>query len=619
MYAINRYTWFLVLFSSLLFDGCQKTERKQLPPPHILWIVSEDNSPFLGIYGDEFATTPHLDKFATSGIVYDNAFAAAPVCAPTRSTIITGMYANSMGTQHMRSTYPIPEMIKFFPRYLREAGYYCTNNAKKDYNTIDQEEAWDESSNKATYRNRKPGQRFFHIKNFGTSHESSIHDSIPWNELKHDPEKVSIPPYHPQTPEMKHDWAQYYDRIQQMDEQVGEVLRQLEEDGLADSTIVFYYSDHGGVLGRSKRFMYESGLKVPLIIHFPEAYRHLAPGEGGTRTDRLVSFVDFAPTILSLAGLDVPDYMQGVAFLGEKESAPREYTYNFRGRMDERFDMSRSVRNKQFRYIRNYMPHRIYAQYIEYLWRAPSMKSWEREFKAGNLNEIQAKFWGKKPPEELFDVVADPHNIKNLAEDPTYKDVLEELRTANRNWQSNIKDAGYLPEPYMIDLSEGQTIYDFTHSDKYPFEELSEMVEKATLGNSEQLPLLSSMLKHENNLFRYWGITGCLILGKEAVDLKDALLENLSSEVSFLRTASAEALYQIGEKEIISDALNQSLKDPNLMARVQALNVLENMGEDARVFLETVKKIVDNAPPNNRDYDVRAAERIVDKFVRTGK
>ncbi|HEY9560635.1 MAG TPA: sulfatase, partial [Anseongella sp.] len=321
--------------------------------PNILWLVSEDNGPFLGCYGDTFATTPNLDRLASEGILYKNAISAAPVCAPSRSTLITGMYPTSLGTLHMRSRYPVPEFVRFFPRYLREAGYYTTNNSKKDYNTIDQPDAWDESSKTATYMNRPEGKPFFAVFNTSISHESSIHK--PLDSLRHNPEQAPLPPYHPETPEMKHDWAQYYDKMEAMDRWVGEKLRELEEAGLADNTIVFYYSDHAGILGRSKRYLYESGLRVPLIVRFPEKYAHLAPGKPGTRTDRVVSFIDLPPSILSLAGIDVPEYMQGEAFLGGQQTQPREYAFSFRGRMDGRIDLGRTVRDTQYRYIRNFM------------------------------------------------------------------------------------------------------------------------------------------------------------------------------------------------------------------------------------------------------------------------
>jgi arylsulfatase A-like enzyme len=296
---------------------CWISSLGQADRPNILWIVSEDNTTLLGCYGDKTATTPHIDNFAKQSVLYKNAFCTAPVCAPSRSTLITGMYPTTMGTENMRSTYPIPGFIKFFPRYLREAGYYTSNNAKKDYNTTDQVEAWDESGKQATYKNRKPGQPFFSVFNMEISHESSLHRYS--DSLRHDPNKVKIPAYHPATAAMKHDWAQYYDKLEDMDKQLGVYLKELEDAGLAENTIVFYYADNGGVLPRSKRFMYESGLHVPLIIRFPKKYAHLAPVVAGSKTDRVVTFVDFAPSVLSLAGIRIPDHLQGQAFVGEQK------------------------------------------------------------------------------------------------------------------------------------------------------------------------------------------------------------------------------------------------------------------------------------------------------------
>jgi arylsulfatase A-like enzyme len=275
------------------------TSDRAAERPNILWITSEDNGPFLGAYGDSRADTPNLDRLAERGTVYENAFATTPVCAPSRFTLITGLYANAAGTEHMRSSYPIPETIRFFPEYLREVGYHTTNNRKKDYNTVDRPQAWVESSETASYRTRNPGQPFFHVRNFTVTHESSLHDPI--DTLTHDPEAMRIPPYHPPTEAIKTDWAHYYDQVTKLDAMVGEVLDDLEAAGEAENTVVFYFSDHGGVLGRSKRFMFESGLHVPLIVYVPPKYRDLAPDVA--RTDRLVSFVDFPKTVLSLAGI----------------------------------------------------------------------------------------------------------------------------------------------------------------------------------------------------------------------------------------------------------------------------------------------------------------------------
>jgi N-sulfoglucosamine sulfohydrolase len=599
----------LILF---LVSFCHRGQAQQKQnQPNILWIVSEDNSPFLGAYGDAFATTPHLDKMASEGVLYWNAFATAPVCAPARSTLITGVYPTAMGTQHMRSTYPIPAFIKFFPRYLREAGYYTSNNAKKDYNTVDQPEAWDESGTEATYKKRRPGQPFFAVFNLGVSHESSLHQPV--DQLHHDPEKVPIPPYHPRTPEMKRDWAQYYDKMETMDAQVGVLLKELEEAGVAENTIVFYYSDHGGVLGRSKRFMYESGLHIPLIIRFPKTYEHFAPGKPGSKTDRIVTFTDFAPTVLRLAGIPVPEYMQGEAFLGNQQTTPRQHAFAFRGRMDERLDMVRSVRDKKYRYIRNYMPHKIYAQHIDYLWQAPSMRSWEAAYRAGGLNETQSKFWEPKPVEELYDVEADPHNIHNLAGQARYQKVLVQLREANRQWLRQTKDVGFIPEPMMLEIAKTTPLYDYARSGKYPLERIMETAEMASSRNARFLKEIVRRLRDEEPAVRYWAATGCTVLGKEAAPAKEALKKLTVDPQVSVRIAAAEALYHVGEKEIAVSTLKEALGSDNLMARVQALNALETMNQDAAGALAAVKALI-SPDPKDKGYDAQAAEWLVSKM-----
>ena len=593
-------------FGSFCFAKAQTTDK-----PNILWIVSEDNSPFIGAYGDTFATTPNIDKLATQGVLYTNAFAVAPVCAPSRSCLITGMYPPGLGTENMRSTYAIPNFVKFYPKYLREAGYYTTNNAKKDYNVAqDQEDAWDESSGKATYANRKPGQPFFAVFNIGTSHESSIHKSIPTDKLRHDPAKVTLPPYHPDTPEMRHDWAQYYDKVEDMDTEVGQFLADLEKSGEAENTIVFYYSDHGGVLGRSKRFMYESGLHIPMVIRFPKKYAHLAPGKPGTKTDRIVTFLDFAPTLLSLVDVKIPDYMQGKAFLGKQQAPEREYANAFRGRMDERIDLVRGLRDKKYRYIRNYMPHKIYGQYIEYLWKAPSMGSWEAAYKAGTLNAVQRKFWETKPVEELFDVEADPHNVNNLAGDPKYKAVLERMRQANHDYTIGIKDVGFLPEAMMEDISNIIPLYDYARSGHYDVEKVVAAAELTSEGDPKNINKIMKMLSDEDPIVRYWAATGCTILGHYAAPAKYDLMTLLKDKEVSVRIAAAEALTHLGEKEKAVQVLSEALGSDIQMARVQALNVLEQLGPDAKAAFPMVKKLIDDKK-KNADYDLRAAEKIM--------
>jgi N-sulfoglucosamine sulfohydrolase len=600
----------ITIISFLLAGGCN--EKTVQEPPNILWIVSEDNSPFLGCYGDEQAITPNLDHLASEGFLYTHAYANAPVCAPTRNTIITGVYATSNGNQHMRSNYPLSETVKMFPMYLREKGYYCTNNAKEDYNTIKPEGVWDESSNTAHYSNREEGQPFFHVKNIEISHESSIHTYIPVDELQHVPSEMKLPPYHPDTEEMRHDWAQYYDKVTAMDSAAGEILRQLEDDGLAENTIVFYYSDHGGVLGRSKRYVYESGTHVPFIVRIPEKYKHLFPAESpGSEVNRLISFVDLAPTLLSLTGVEVPGYLQGHAFLGEQKTEDPDFAFMFRGRMDEWYDMCRAVRDHKYRYIKNFMPHRIYGQRVAYLWRAPSMQSWEEACEQGECNEIQNKFWQTKPHEELFDTENDPWEVNNLADDPEYRDVLKRMRQASRDWMLKIKDTGFIPEGEMVRRSEGMSMYDYMRSGDVPLEEIIQAAEVASQGQEENLNKLKEYLKNEDSAIRYWGATGILILGTKAIPAKEDLMNVLDDDAPDVVITAAEALYKIGEKESGLQALLRMLEYPEDKARCHALNALFYTGAEDPEVQEAVAGIY---PDDQYQYAHRIVEYLVEQW-----
>ena len=600
----------------LLFSGCQNRVPVELP--NILWLTSEDNCPFLGCYGDEFATTPNLDKLASEGFLYTHAYANAPVCAPARNTIITGIYATSGGNEHMRSNYSKSEIIKTYPEFLREGGYYCTNNVKTDYNTqsIDPQLIWDECSRDAHYKNRNPGQPFFAVFNTTISHESSIHDSIPDEKLRHNPEEVPIPPYHPATQAIKHDWAQYYDKVEDMDAWVGEKLRELEESGLAESTIVFYYGDNGGVLPRSKRYVYETGTRVPLIIRIPEKFKHLFPAKkSGSKINRLVSFVDLAPTLLSIAGINIPDYYQGNAFLGSQKTEDPEYAFMFRGRMDERYDMSRAVRDSKYRYIRNYMPHRIYAQHLEYLWRAPSTRSWEQAYLSGNCNETQSVFWNSKPAEELYDTENDPWEVNNLATDPAYADIVNRMRTANREWMTRVKDAGFIPEADRVRRTGEMPVYDYIRTSGFDLETVIKAAETASFGNAENLTLFQSYLKNEESSIRYWGATGLLILGEKAEPAKKELLISLNDSSPDVVSVAAEALYNLGETEAAKAALLEVLENPNEFARCQALNVIDCIEENSPEIIGGVINMIKQHPKLNRNsYDLRLAKWLMEKW-----
>jgi arylsulfatase A-like enzyme len=564
--------------------------------PNILWITSEDNSPFLGAYGDSLADTPNT-----------------PVCAPSRFTLITGLYASVMGTENMRSTFPIPDDIRFFPEYLRDTGYHTTNNRKKDYNTIDRPEAWVESSGTASFRTRDPGQPFFHVRNFTITHESSLHDPI--DTLIHDPDRMPIPPYHPETDAIKTDWAHYYDQITKLDVMVGQLLDDLEASGEADNTIVFYFSDHGGVLGRSKRFMVESGLHVPLIVYVPPKYRHLAPGTA--RTDRLVSFVDFPKTVLSLAGIEPPDYMHGKAFLGEYEESPRAYVHAYRGRMDERFDLVRTVRDEHYLYVRNFMPHRIYGQYLDYLWRAPSMRSWHHEFLAGTLNETQRRFFQTKPAEELYHIASDPHNVNNLVGDSAHQDVLHALRQAGAEWRRDVGDLGFIPEETIDQRRGDHSLYEAARAQSFPTDDIIGTAELATRNASDHLDVLAERLNHTDCAVRFWAATGFSVAETRPDDMEAMLSSHADDPCPAVRTAIAEALYRYGDRSTALDLLERALHDGRLFVVLRALNTIHSLGIEnlPSSMTDRVGQLQhsDREEWGNRNYIRDAAASIVDR------
>lgn len=600
----------LIMLLVATFHGCGETAEDP-PQPNILWITSEDNSPFIGAYGDEYADTPNIDRLAERGIVYENAYATTPVCAPSRFTLITGTYANRMGTENMRSTYPIPEEIQFFPKYLQEVGYHTTNNRKKDYNTFDQPEVWNESSGEAHYRDREEGQPFFHVRNITISHESSLHDPI--DTLIHDPEEAPVPPYHPRTETVKRDWAHYYDEVTRMDEQVGEVLEELEESGEAENTIVFYYGDHGGAVPGSKRFMNQRGLQIPLIIYIPPKYEHLGIDE--KRTDRLVSFVDFPATVLSLVGIEPPEFMDGKPFLGEHEAEPREYVHTYRGRMDERYDLIRAVHDKEMLYVRNYMPQRIYGQYLWYLWMAPSMQSWEEEYQKGNLNEIQQRFFETKPAEELYNLADDPYTIHNLADNPEYEDDLKRLREANKEWIRENRDLGFIPEGIIGSLRGERTLYETVREDDIPLEEIIETAEMASLGEQENIEQLAVRLDHDDPSVRFWAAMGLAIAQEYASDYEKKLIQKTDEPSGVVRVAVAEALLALDRPNKAFEIIGNALQNPDEHVKLRALNLLETVEED--LFPSSLLAIIESlyeeyeGSEGTENYIFRASEQLL--------
>lgn len=556
--------------------------------PNILWITCEDIGPHLHACGDDYSVTPNLDKLCQRGSIYMNAWSNAPVCAPARTTIISGVYPTSTGAEHMRSMTRMPAGWKMFPGYLREAGYYCSNNSKEDYNLEKPPGTWDDSSNRAHWRNRPSGQPFFSVFNLLITHESQIRTRP--HTLVHDPAKARVPAYHPDTPEVRHDWAQYYDNITTMDTQAGRILADLEKDGLADSTIVFFYGDHGSGMPRNKRWPYNSGLNVSIVASFPEKFRHLAPKDYsvGAKNNRLVGFVDLAPSMLSLAGIKPPDFHQGQAFMGRYEAQPRTYSFGFRGRMDERYDCVRTVRNQRCVYVRNYMPHKIYGQHLNYMWETPTTRVWERLYKEGKLNDAQRKFWEPKPAEELYDLQSDRDEVNNLADSPAHRSVLEELRKAHREHELKIRDIGLLPEAEIHARAGNGAPYDAGHTPAvYPIERVLAAAEAAASLKASDEPKLAAALQNPDSGVRYWAVMG-LLMRKKAAPVK--ALQDSSPSVCI---AAAESLGHYGKREDLTPAMNKlvALADPEKNGpylSMQALAAIDSLGLKAKPWKDAI-------------------------------
>jgi arylsulfatase A-like enzyme len=566
--------------------------------PNILWITSEDNSPYLGCFGDPIARTPRLDRLASEGIRYVNCFSNAAVCGAARQTLISGMMATSIGGQHMRSDVDFPKGVPFFPKYLRDAGYYTTNNSKTDYNggppgdrKAAMSAAWNDSSNKAHWRNRPGDKPFFAVFNIGTTHESGLFPNR-WRskKLKTDPATVQLPAYLPDTVEARRDLARYYDNLETMDAQVGAILDQLEEDGLADDTIVFYYSDHGGSLPRGKSYIYDSGTHVPFILRVPEKWKALAPGKAGSQTDRLISFVDFAPTMLSLIGKPGPAYMQGRAFLGNHAKQPRDFVHLFRGRRGARYDLVRGVRDKEFLYIRNYSPHLPVMQPNAYSWPIPSYPAWRRAWLEGTLPKHQSIWFEPKPSEELYRISDDPDNVINLAGDSAQSHTLRRFREEHRRHTGTIRDSVFFPEGIS-----GRTYEAYQDEEQYLLEKLWILAEKATDRNPDHVKEFRELMKDDNPCIRWWAITGCVMLGKEAERAADDLQQCLKDTEPTIRIQAAKALAHLGKTELAIPVLKEYLKQDTFPYAMQAALAvdeaqLESFDMETQNLLEQVKE-----------------------------
>lgn len=546
--------------------------------PNILWLVSEDNNPFVGAYGDKLARTPTIDGLARRGLLFRNAYSNAPVCAPSRFAILTGIYPESCApANQMRANAILPTQFRTYPEIMREAGYFCTNNAKTDYNcNIDPAAIWDVQGTGAHWRKRPRNQPFMAVFNYETTHESQIFKPTAGRVT---PDMVTPPAFLPDTPGIRQDFASYYNLMEKMDGQIAARLAELAADGLAEDTIIFHYSDNGGVLGRSKRYCYDEGLRCVLIVYAPPKWQHLLPASPGSTIDSPVSLVDLAPTVCALAGMTPPAQMQGRPFLGQHASK-QPYAFGMRNRMDERIDFQRTVTDGRWRYIRNYMPHRPWGQHQAFEWLAKGYQEWEAAHLAGTLNPVQDRFFQTKPFEELYDLAADPQEIRNLADDPDAEATLNTLRQALDAHMLAIHDNGFLPE-----TMDGEGYWPSRNADVYPLRQVMDLAAVAARGDVSGIPHLISELASDVPVMRYWAATGLLIRGSKAQDALKQLQTLMRSDTSdFVKIVSAEAAAKL--MTVPDEAINilADLVERSSVWQVQlhALNALTFLGKMAK-------------------------------------
>lgn len=592
--AINLSIILLFVVFILQSSIAQSTSVK----PNIVWLVTEDNSKhFVKLFDQNGAAMSNVEKLAKNGIVFTNAFSNAPVCSVARSTLITGCYAPRIGAQYHRrmELVPLPDGLKMFPAYLKKAGYYTSNNSKEDYNLIKSDEVWDESSKTATYQNRSEGQPFFHVQNFSITHEGRLHfsnEEMQDTDLKAVAQRIKPFPYHPNTQLYRFTYQRYLSLHRNADKAIGQFIDQMEKDGVMDDTIIFYYGDHGGVLPRSKGYIYESGLNVPLVVYVPEKWKDLTPISVGSHTDAFIEFIDFAPTVLHLANIPIPQQMDGKAFLGSEISMHTldqdNSTFSYADRFDEKYDLVRAVRKGKFKYMRNYQPFNIDALFNFYRYKMLAYKEWFQLFNEGKLDDAQKQFFQRRQTECLFDIENDPHEVQNLADDPTYRKVLEELRIDLQDHVKSMPDLSFYPEPYFIENGMDNPVQ-FGQEHKDDIAKLIDIADLSLLSFSKAKKGIGKALNSKNPWQRYWGLIVCSSFGERATTCHKKARQLLNKDpVALVRTRALEFLLLNGEtvdENLIIDIIKSARSETEANLILNTIALLKMVRPDFRITI----------------------------------
>lgn len=583
----------------------------QAEQPNILWLTFEDTSAYeFACYGNPDVATPNVDKLAETGIQFMQASSTAPHCSPARSTLITGCYATTFGMDNHRRRWNTPAGI-FYPEIMRKAGYFCTNNYKTDYNTTRNHKAiWDECGRSATYNSpkRKKDQPFFAVFNANITHMSRL-TSVTLEGRRDfaakglDPAKLKLPPHVPDLKETRSDYAFHLEGVQDVDRWIGSFLKDLEQRGLLENTIILVNSDHGGCSPRGKGFPFESGLRVPMVLRLPAKYQHLSKLKPGSQTDRLVGFVDVAPTLLSLMGLKPPAAMQGKAFMGPYKQAPRKWQFGFRTNQEKHYDPCRSVSDGRWKYIRSYLPMKPFNLRNAFQWQMPSNLAWDayalkhQSPEAGEPNPAWMQPYQMKPAEMLFDLSKDPFELNNLAGDDRYADILAKMRSAVSKHVRKTRDLGFFP-PTTKEKKKGVALYDWVRDTGYDLEPLFAAAELASLPDASSRDQLISYVGAAEPEVRFWGAYGLGLLAErgELTECPAPLRKAVSDSDSSVAASAALACCLAGETKIGMDALIQGLathrgeaKDPFYSA-LETLSWMPSQQATLRAYLEPIQK-----------------------------
>jgi len=577
--------------------------------PNIVYIALEDITPMMGCYGDTYAKTPVFDKLAEEGIRYTHAYSVGPVCSVSRSSIVTGMYPTTLGTMHHRSNVgQPPAFLEMIPNQMGKAGYF-TANAKRDYNIGGAK--WQAHSKGPVWRKRGDSKQPFFVKfDFGECHSSIT--KIPeevivqqrLNRLKpedfHDPAKAPIPPYHPDVPMFRKAWSRYYDSVTQVDYRAGEIIEQLKEDGLWDDTIVIVWADHGVGMPRGKHTVWEQGTHVPLIVRYPKKYQHLAPAKPGAVLDDLVCLMDMGPSVLKLAGIETPDYMHGRALLCKSDAKKRDYVVSNRDRLDSRFEMVRSIRDKRYRYQRNFYPHLPYKPYEDFEFNAPVLRSWVQLAREGKLGDDQEMLTMRfKPVEELYDSESDPHMVRNVAGDPEYAEVLKLMRSRLDDWMVETRDLGILEEAEVHKRAEGKSAHWEVGQELDNYERILETA-NLQLQGKRAVPELKARCKDSDPAVRFWAVLGLAVITQSAdpetvsgivPSLKTALQDDSVS----VRLSAAEGLCNLGHYKDAVDVLSKALVGLSISAQIRSACILDTQPPEADGALQPAIEYLEDA------------------------